>query len=237
MKRLLLILVIGFGVVAVGCGDDSGGGGASSDPGEAGAVATADAAFTALFESQNAEAAYRLMSPACREVMSFGDFAGEMTFGMALLLGFMGIEPDRQSDITIENVRAVSVTDGVEAQITFAMMLDDLELGDSANDDPARFVYEDGQWWATCDDFDAYQRANAVPCDDLQGTAVDDIDMEDGISCLDGEDLTTMFFSSYDCSDGSTLIQTFDNQWFGNPGGTLTKDQAAGDAAWEACYS
>lgn len=144
----LLILVLAFGACSSRSGPDGGGSlGRSSSKAqpntEEGLKAAVRGASEAVFSGKTQDA-YKAFSKACREQVSYGDFAASIMLAKVFIEGFMQM---KLSDIEVTGVDVRNFGPGKGEARTHTRSKKDASLSlDSEDDEFGSWIYEDGRW-------------------------------------------------------------------------------------------
>lgn len=140
------IAVVASVAVACGGGDDDG----ASEPQTEADVAEAVEQFYANFRDNDVRAMYDSMSAACRERVSYSDFAEQMALGRAQVESVYQVDPDElvPDDIVVTDFQPERA--GVTLRLT-------VESDDSftVGEPSTVYLFEEGAWRSTdCEQFD-----------------------------------------------------------------------------------
>ena len=138
-------------VVACGGDDDAGPFGSGDDPRtEDGLRAAAQRASELIIEDELQDA-YRVFTEACREQMSYGDFAALIAVADGLYGAFYDANFE---DLTVKDVEVVAF-DGDEGRVRVSLAHEDdpdLVIEENADSEGELWIFEDGHWRsADCD--------------------------------------------------------------------------------------
>jgi len=145
-----------FGVlVLTGCGSDGGDGSSvGSDPGAIGVEETARAGNEAVF-SGDYSVLRSLLTDECQEEHGVGEIAAQVSVGVAVFVGFMGMEVEDLERLEVGDVIVDEIVEGETATVRNSLLLDgELFTAMEEPGEGVEYVYQGGRWRSTDCDFE-----------------------------------------------------------------------------------
>lgn len=177
MKRVAAFLILAVVISGCGGGNDPIG----ADPSQAGVEEVVRAGTTATFKG-DWSTVHSLLTDECQAEYGVGDVAATLTTGLALVAGFLGLEPDELASLEVGDVEVFDLVEGQSARAVSS--LEQVFFAMDSESEATAYEYQGGRWRTTeCDFGDDFwgddEEASELLDDGVELRPADEVEAEE----------------------------------------------------------